>query len=239
MRCLRSVSFDINLPQVQVQNCSARKMNIQRVYYVALHEALGSVGSDADAGWTMESCETDFRFVWREQRSQLMAVCWLGSQAHIQPAQAPWYWDFVNAATAGQKKMKLDFKSVKHLNFTFGCGWLLLNEWMFCVGHNPFKSSSAGQVYPRWCGDCSGGSLLLGVILMSLWFIWHVTPPGSPAQTRTALLLPQLIKCRKCKNKWEANNLKVSLSKSSYELLQTRVVTTPHRGLSINNVIKR
>ena len=52
-------------------------MNIHRVYYVALHEAPGSVGSDADAGWTMESCETDFRFVWREQRSQLMAVCWL------------------------------------------------------------------------------------------------------------------------------------------------------------------
>ena len=51
------------------------------------HDALGSVGSDA--GWTMESGETDFRFVWREQRSQLMAGCRLGSQAHIQAAQAP------------------------------------------------------------------------------------------------------------------------------------------------------
>lgn len=46
-----------------------------------------SVGSGA--GWTMESGETDFRFVWREQRSQLMAGCRLGSQAHIQAAQAP------------------------------------------------------------------------------------------------------------------------------------------------------
>ena len=184
MRCVFS---DINLLQVQVQNCSAGKMNM--LYFsnmLPLHDALGSMGSDA--GWTMESGETDFRFVWREQRSQLMAGCRLGSQAHIQAAQAPWYWDFVNAASAGQKKMKLDFKSVKHLNFTFGCGWLLLNEWMFCVGHNPFKSSSAGQVYPRWCGDSrDGGSLLLGVILMSLWFIWHVTPPGQPSPAQDSL----------------------------------------------------
>merc|ERR1711978_653098 len=36
------------------------------------------------------------------------------------------------------------------------------------------------------------------------------TQPPSPSQPRTALLLPQLIRCRKCKNKWEANNLKVS-----------------------------
>ena len=76
MRWVRSVSSDINLLQVQVQNCNAWKMNIHRVYYdVALHEALGRVGSDA--GWTMEDCETDFRFVWREQRSQFMAGCWL------------------------------------------------------------------------------------------------------------------------------------------------------------------
>ena len=84
---MEGLEDDNHLDEMQVQNCSAGKMNIQRVYYVALHEAPGSMGSDA--GWTIEDCETDFRFVWREQRSQLMAVCWLGSQAHIQPAQAP------------------------------------------------------------------------------------------------------------------------------------------------------